>query len=108
MGKVLYLPKFLETRENKQISSYTLAELAKIVLKIICLNLMKKFSNKNVEPQLEQSLHLLMLFFLWLITWEHDEEPLRAFIDQVNLCHPAIKFIAEYSKREDNFLHLNI
>ena len=34
------LCKFLETRENKQISSDTLAELAEIVLKIIYLNLM--------------------------------------------------------------------
>ena len=43
MGKVLplslslslsiYLSKFLETRENKQISNYVLAELAEIVLK---------------------------------------------------------------------------
>ena len=32
------LYKFLETRENKQISSDTLAELAEIVLKIIYLN----------------------------------------------------------------------
>ena len=61
------LYKFLETRENKQIFSDTLAELAEIVLKIIHLNLMKKLSNKNVEPLLERSLRLLMLFFLWLI-----------------------------------------
>ena len=36
------LYKFLETRENKQILSDTLAELAEIVLKTIYLNLMKK------------------------------------------------------------------
>ena len=29
----IYLSKFLETRENKQISNYVLAELAEIVLK---------------------------------------------------------------------------
>ena len=33
MGKVFPLYKFLEARENKQISSETLAELAEIVLK---------------------------------------------------------------------------
>ena len=33
MGKVLPLYKFLEARENKQISSEILAELAEIVLK---------------------------------------------------------------------------
>ena len=41
------LYEFLETRENKQISSDTLAELAEIVLKIIYLDLMKKHLNKT-------------------------------------------------------------
>ena len=45
--------------------------------------------------------------------WEHGEESPKVFIDQVNMFHPttkfiAIKFIAEYSKEEVNFLHLNI
>ena len=70
------LYKFLETRENKQISSDTLAELAEIVLKIIYLNFQKyinyinfqKLSDKNVEPLLEPSSRLLMLFFVWLIS----------------------------------------
>ena len=30
------------------------------------------------------------------------------FLDQVNLFHPIIKFTAEYSKEEVNFLELNI
>ena len=40
--------------------------------------------------------------------WEHGEESLRAFIDQVNLLHPTIKFTAEYSKEEVNLVDLNI
>ena len=44
------------------------------------------------------------IFFIW----EHGEESLRDFIDQVNLLHPTIKFTAEYSKEEVNFLDLNI
>ena len=44
------------------------------------------------------------LFFIW----EHGEESPRGFIDQVNLFHPTIKFTAEYSKEEVNFLDLNI
>ena len=45
--------------------------------------------------------------------WEHGEESPKVFIDQVNMFHPtikfiAIKFIAEYSKEEVIFLHLNI
>ena len=44
------------------------------------------------------------IFFIW----EHDEESLRVFIDQINLFHATIKFTAEYSKEEVNFLDLNI
>ena len=42
MEKVLVLSISVETRENNQISSDTLAELTEIILKIIYLNLMKK------------------------------------------------------------------
>ena len=62
------LYKFLETRENKQILNDTLAELTEIVLKNNSFEFDEKLSNKNVEPLLEGSLHLLMLFFLRLIS----------------------------------------
>ena len=55
------LRRFLELRDNKQISCGTLIELAEIVL-----NLIKKLLNRYLELQLEQSLHLHMLFCLWL------------------------------------------
>ena len=45
-----------------------------------------------------------MTFFIW----EHGEESLRDFIDQVNLFHPIIKLTAQYSKEEVIFLDLNI
>ena len=48
-----FLYKFLETMENKQISSDTLAEVAEIVLKIICLNLMKKVFKQKCGPTIE-------------------------------------------------------
>ena len=44
------------------------------------------------------------IFFIW----EQGEESLRYFTDQVHLFHPTIKFTAEYSKEEANFLDLNI
>ena len=44
------------------------------------------------------------IFFIW----KHGEESLRVFTDQINLFHPAVKFIAEYSKEEVDFLDLNI
>ena len=40
--------------------------------------------------------------------WEHGEEPLKVFINQVNLFHSSIKFTAEYSKEEVNFSDHNI
>ena len=43
-----------------------------------------------------------------LFTWEHDEESLKVFIEQVNMFHSAITFTAEYSKEEINFLEVNI
>ena len=60
------LRRFLELRDNKQISTDTLIELAEIVLKATSLNSMKKLLDGYVEPQLEESLHLQMLFYLWL------------------------------------------
>ena len=39
---------------------------------------------------------------------EHGEELQRVIIDQVNLFHSTIKFSAEYSKEEVNFLDLDI
>ena len=127
------LYKFLETRENKQISSDTLAELAEIVLK----NNIFEFDEKTFKQKrgtaigtkfappyailymadLEEK--LLEIFekkpMIWwryiddiFFIWEHGEESLRDFIDQVNLFHPTIKFTAEYSKEEVNFLDLNI
>ena len=45
MGKVLPLSKILETRENKQILSDSLVELAEIVLKNNILEFDKKLSN---------------------------------------------------------------
>ena len=39
---------------------------------------------------------------------EHGEESLKVFIEQVNMFHSTIKFIAEYSKEEVNFSDVNI
>ena len=44
------------------------------------------------------------IFFIW----EHGEESLKVFIEQVNIFHSTIEFTAEYSKEEVNFLDVNI
>ena len=126
------LYKSLETRENKQILSYTSAELAKIVLKNNIFEFEKTFKQKHgtaigtkfappyailYMADLEEK--LLEIFgkkaMIWwrnidniFFIWEHGEESLRDFKDQVNLFHPTIKFTAEYCKEEVNFLDLNI
>ena len=60
------LRRILELRDNKQISSDTLIEVAEIVLKKTFLNLIKKLLNRYVELQLEQGLQFHMLICLWL------------------------------------------
>ena len=40
------------------------------------------------------------IFFLW----EHGEENLKTFIDNINKMHPTIKFTADWSKTSINFL----
>ena len=66
------LPRFLELRGKKQISSDTLLELAEILL-----NSMKKLLTMYAEPQLEQSFHLHMLFCVWLTSRKKFLIPLR-------------------------------
>ena len=44
------------------------------------------------------------IFFIW----EHGEESLKVSIEQVNMFHSTLKFTAEYSKEEVNFLGVNI
>ena len=127
------LYKFLETKENKQLSSDTLAELAEIVLKNNIFEFDKKtFKQKrgtaigtefappyailymaDLKEKLEETFEKKTMSWWRYIDdtffiWEHGEKSLREFIDHVNLFHPTIKHTAEYSKEEVNFLDLNI
>ena len=44
------------------------------------------------------------IFFIW----EHGEEKLKKFIDALNKKHPTIKFTAELSKTNINFLDVTV
>ena len=44
------------------------------------------------------------IFFLW----EHGEEKLRSFINDINESHPTIKFTTEWSKTSINFLDVTV
>ena len=63
---------------KKIVRNYTYAELVEIKVRIIYLNLMKKYT--NVKPLLERSLYLLMLFFMA----DLEEEVLETFLKATN------------------------
>ena len=44
------------------------------------------------------------IFFLW----EHGEEQLNSFIDNINKMHPTIKFTVDWSKTSINFLDIPV
>ena len=44
------------------------------------------------------------IFFIW----EHGEDSLKQFTETLNACHSTIKFTAEWSKEEINFLDVNV
>ena len=127
------LRRYLETRDNKQISSDTLTELAGVVLKNNIFEFDEKtFKQKRItaigtkfarpyailfmanleEKMLEGFEKKPMIWWRYIddifFIWEHGEESLKVFIEQVNMFHSTIKFTAEYSKEEVNFLDVNI
>ena len=133
MGKVLTLRRFLETRDNKQISSDTLTELAEVVLKnnifefdektfkqkrgtgiitkfapAYAILFMADFEEKRLESFEKKPIiwwrYIDDIFFIW----KNGEESLKIFLEQVNMFHYTIKFTAEYSKEEVSFLEVNI
>ena len=61
------LRRFLETRDNKQISSDTLTELAEVVLKNNIFEFDEKTFKQKRGTAIGTKLHLLMLFFSWQI-----------------------------------------
>ncbi len=40
--------------------------------------------------------------------WQHGEKAVKEFIDKINSCHSSIKFTADYSRHEINFLDVNV
>ena len=44
------------------------------------------------------------IFFIW----EHSEELLKEFINEINAFHPTVKFTAEWSKEKANFLDVAV
>ena len=122
------LRRVLEFRENKQISSDTLVELAEIVLKnnifqfdektfkqvrgtaigtkfappyaiLFMADLEEKILRASEKKPMIWWRYIDVIFFIS----EHGEESLEKFLNQLNSFHPTIKFTAEYSKERINF-----
>ena len=124
-----FLKYFLDSRVDKQVTTDTLIELAELLLK----NNIFEFSNKTYKQirgtaigtkfappyavlfmaALEEKIlskvkkkprvwwrYIDDIFF----TWEHGEESLKDFINEINSFHPTTKFTAGWSKEKVNFL----
>ena len=117
---------------GKYISSDTLCDLAEVVLK----NNILKFGKKTLKQkrgtairtkfavfcilfmaELEEEILWKAEFKLYLwwrdiddtfFLWEHGEEKLKSFIDNINKMHPTIKFTADWSKTSINFLDVTV
>ena len=54
------------------------------------------------------------LYLLWryiddiFVSWEHDENKLKSFLDKINEVDPTTKFTAECSKTSINFLDVTV
>ena len=119
------LRRFLEARDSKQVSSNTLTELAELVLKNNIFEFDEKtFKQKRgtaigtkfappyailfmadfEEKMLERLEKKPMIWWRYIddifFIWEHGEESLKVFIEQVNMFHSTIKLTAEHSKEE--------
>ena len=128
-----FLQRFLEMRDNKQISSDTLIELAEIVLKYNFFEFNQKTFKQVPGTAIGTTFAPLyaILFMadleektlnaledkpsIWwryidntFFIWEHGEESLEKFLNKLNTFHPTIKFTAEYSKEAINFLDVNV
>ena len=43
-----------------------------------------------------------------LFIWEHDEQSLTEFINEINSFHPTVKFTADWSKEQVSFLDVEV
>ena len=127
------LMKRLDNRMQKYISSDTLCDLAEVLLK----NNTFKFGKKTLKQkrgtairtkfappysilfvaELEEEILRKAEFKLYLwwryfddifFLWEHGEEKLKSFINNINKMHPTIKFTADWSKTSVNFLDVTV
>ena len=125
--------KPLNNRENKEVTTDTLVELADIVLKNNYFQFLNKTFNQkrstaigtkfappysilfmaDLEKRLLSDVDL-KLYIWWryiddiFLIWEHDEESLKLSLEKINKIHPTIKFTADWSSISVNFLDVKV
>ena len=125
--------KNLNNRENKEVTTDTLVELAGIVLKNNYFQFLDKtFKQKqgtaigtkfappysillmaDLEKRLLSDIDLNP--YIWwryiddiFLIWEHGEESLNLFLEKINKIHPTIKFTADWSCSSVNFVDVKV
>ena len=132
-GGLAALRKALDARENKTISTDTLLELTGCVLKNNIFehngNIFKQKQGTAIGTKMAPPYAVLFLAdleeqflassqlkpFVWwryiddiFMIWQHGEENLKLFLENLNSCHPTIKFTADYSSEKINFLDVQV
>ena len=127
------LRKRLDLRQEKDVTTSTLVELAEVVIKNNIFTFKEKtlkqkrgtaIGTKFAPPysilfmaELEEEIlsEIELKPYLWwryiddiFFLWEHGEEKLKGFIEYLNEKHPTIKFTAEWSKTSINFLDVTV
>ena len=127
------LRKRLDLRQEKDVTTSTLVELAEVVLRNNIFTFKEKtlkqtrgtaIGTKFAPPysilfmaELEEEIlsEIELKPYLWwryiddiFFLWEHREEKLKGFIEHLNEKHPTIKFTAEWSKTSINFLDVAV
>ena len=127
------LHKRLDLRQEKDVTTSTLIELADVVLKNNIFTFMEKTLKQNrgatigtkfappysilfmgeLEKKILSKIELKP--YLWwryiddiFFLWEHGEEKLKKFIEYLNEKHPTIKFTAEWSQTLIDFLDVSV
>ena len=127
------LRKRLDLRQEKDVTTSALVELAEVVLKNNIFTFKEKtlkqkrgtaIGTKFAPPysilfmaELEEEIlsEIELKPYLWwryiddiFFLWEHGEEKLKEFIEHLNEKHPTIKFTAEWSQTSFNFLDVTV
>ena len=130
---LVFQKNVLDSMIDKLVTKYTLIELAELILKNNIFEFSDKTFNQICGTTIDTKLALpyAILFMaplevkifskvkkkpsVWwryinniLFIWEHGEESLKEFINEINSFHPTIKFTSDWSKEKVNFLDVDI